>query len=97
MAKIICDYCEFGTKDKLCYKGGMDKCQGELFVCRQNTKTGERQLIIPDVSRSFVGLFMHYDNGDMVNIQDLSKTEYEKFLEQMNALRIAYITLVSRP
>ena len=53
--------------------------------------------VLPCVSRSFIGLFMHYDNGDMVNIQDLPKPEYEKFLEQMNALRMAYITLVSRP
>ena len=52
--------------------------------------------VLPCVSRSFIGLFMHYDNGDMVNIQDLPKPEYEKFLEQMNALRMAYITLVSR-
>lgn len=50
-----------------------------------------------DVKRSFIGLYMHYDNGDMVNIQDLPKPEYEKFLEQMNALRMAYIALVSRP
>ena len=53
--------------------------------------------VLPSVSRSFIGLFMHYSNGDMVNIQDLPKPEYEKFLEQMNALRMAYITLVSRP
>ena len=53
--------------------------------------------LLPCVSRSFIGLFMHYDNGDMVNIQDLPKPEYEKFLEQMNALRMAYIALVSRP
>ena len=53
--------------------------------------------VLPSVSRSFIGLFMHYDNGDMVNIQDLPKPEYEKFLEQMNSLRMAYITLVSRP
>ena len=53
--------------------------------------------VLPRVSRSFIGLFMHYDNGDMVNIQDLPKPEYEKFLEQMNALRMAYIHLVSRP
>ena len=53
--------------------------------------------VLPCVNRSFIGLFMHYDNGDMVNIQDLPKPEYEKFLEQMNALRMAYITLVSRP
>jgi hypothetical protein len=52
--------------------------------------------VLPCISRSFIGLFMHYDNGDMVNIQDLPKPEYEKFLEQMNALRMAYITLVSR-
>ena len=44
-----------------------------------------------------IGLFMRYDNGDMVNIKDLPKLEYEKFLEQMNALRIAYITLINRP
>ena len=43
-----------------------------------------------------IGLFLLYDNGDMVNIQDLPKPEYEKFLEQMNALRMAYITMVSR-
>ena len=53
--------------------------------------------VLPCVNRCFIGLFMHYDNGDMVNIQDLPKLEYEKFLEQMNALRMAYITLVSRP
>jgi hypothetical protein len=53
--------------------------------------------VLPSVSRSFIGLFMHYDNGDMINIQDLPKPEYQKFLEQMNALRMAYITLVSRP
>ena len=53
--------------------------------------------VLPCVSSSFIGLFMHYDNGDMVNIQDLPKPEYEKFLEQMNALRMAYIALVSRP
>ena len=53
--------------------------------------------VLPCVSRSFIGLFMHYDNGDMVNFQDLPKPEYEKFLEQMNALRMAYIALVSRP
>ena len=52
--------------------------------------------VLPCISRSFIGLFMHYDNGDMVNIRDLPKPEYGKFLEQMNALRMAYITLVSR-
>ena len=53
--------------------------------------------LLPCVSRSSIGLFMLYDNGDMVNIQDLPKPEYEKFLEQMNVLRMAYIALVSRP
>ena len=53
--------------------------------------------VLPCVSRSFIGLFIHYDNGDMVNIQDLPKPEYEKFLEQMNELRMVYIALVSRP
>lgn len=53
--------------------------------------------VLPCVNRSFIGLFIHYDNGDMINIQDLPKPEYEKFLEQMNALRMAYITLISRP
>lgn len=53
--------------------------------------------VSPSLSRNFIGLFMHYDNGDMINIQDLPKPEYEKFLEQMNALRMAYITLISRP
>jgi len=53
--------------------------------------------LLPCVSRSFIGLFMHYDNGDMVNIQDLPKPEYEKFLEQMNVLRMAYIAKGSRP
>ena len=63
----------------------------------QNIEKQEGNGVLPCVSRSFIGLFMHYNNGDMVNIQDLPKPEYEKFLEQMNALRMAYITLVSRP
>jgi hypothetical protein len=65
----------------------------------EDTKQQEQQGngVLPCGSRSFIGLFMHYDNGDMVNIQDLPKQEYERFLEQMNALRMAYITLVSRP
>ena len=53
--------------------------------------------LVPCVSRSSIGWFMLDENGDMVNIQDLPKPEYEKFLEQMNALRMAYIALVSRP
>jgi hypothetical protein len=53
--------------------------------------------LLPCVSRRLIGLFMLYDNGDMVNIQDLPKPEYEKFLEQMNVLRMAYIAKGSRP
>jgi hypothetical protein len=53
--------------------------------------------VLPYTNRSFIGLFMHYDNGDMINIQDLPKSEYEKFLEQMNSLRMTYIALVSHP
>lgn len=53
--------------------------------------------LLPCVSRRSIGLFMLYDNGDMVNIQDLPKPEYEKFLEQMNVLRMAYIAKGSRP
>lgn len=63
----------------------------------KNIKIPQGNGVLPCVSRSFIGLFIHYDNGDMVNIQDLPKPEYEKFLEQMNALRMAYITLISRP
>ena len=47
-------------------------------------------------SKKLIGLFMHYDDGDIINIQDLPKDEYEKFLEQMNALRLAYISLTNR-
>lgn len=46
-------------------------------------------------NRKLVGLFMHYDNGDIINIQDLPKLEYEKFLEQMNILRITYFTIIN--
>lgn len=53
--------------------------------------------VLPCVNRSVIGLFMHFDNGDMVNIQDLPRPDYEKFLEQMNALRMAYISIFSRP
>ena len=68
-----------------------------MDIYPQHTNITQGNGVLPCVSRSFIGLFMHYDNGDMVNIQDLPKPEYEKFLEQMNALRMAYIALVSRP
>ena len=67
-----------------------------MDIYPQHTNIAQGNGVLPCVSRIFIGLFMHYDNGDMVNIQDLPKPEYEKFLEQMNALRMAYITLVSR-
>ena len=68
-----------------------------MDIYLQHINIAQGNGVLPCVSRSFIGLFMHYDNGDMVNIQDLPKPEYEKFLEQMNALRMAYIALVSRP
>ena len=72
-----------------------------LLVETMNEETKQQEQkgngLLPCVSRSFIGLFMHYDNGDMVNIQDLPKPEYEKFLEQMNVLRMAYIAKGSRP
>jgi hypothetical protein len=50
MAKIICDYCESGTKDELCYKGGMEKCQGELFLAKaQKLDASENTLPIHGV------------------------------------------------
>jgi len=42
------------------------------------------------------GIFIHYENGDMVNVNSLPKKEYEDFLELMNRVRLAYITLVVR-
>jgi hypothetical protein len=68
-----------------------------MDIYPQHTNIAQGNGVLPCVSRSFIGLFIHYDNGDIVNIQDLPKQEYEKFLEQMNALRMAYIALVSRP
>jgi hypothetical protein len=41
-----------------------------------------------------VGLYLHYDNGDMININELSKPEYEEFLKEMNFLRKTYIELL---
>lgn len=46
-------------------------------------------------NRKLTGLFMHFDNGDIINIQDLPKPEYENFLEQMYRLRMAYIVMKS--
>lgn len=42
MAKILCDYCTFGTKEKLCSRGGIEKCQGELFVYKNNTQNNRK-------------------------------------------------------
>jgi hypothetical protein len=72
-----------------------------LLVETMNEETKQQEQkgngLLPCVSRRSIGLFMLYDNGDMVNIQDLPKPEYEKFLEQMNVLRMAYIAKGSRP
>ena len=50
MGKIICDYCKFGTKDNLCYKGGMDNCKGELFECKTNDNTSKDNCNLADVN-----------------------------------------------
>ena len=72
-----------------------------LLVETMNEETKQQEQkgngLLPCVSRRSIGLFMLYDNGDMVNIQDLPKPEYEKFLEQMNVLKMAYIAKGSRP
>lgn len=72
-----------------------------LLVETMNEETKQQEQkgngLLPCESRRLIGLFMLYDNGDMVNIQDLPKPEYEKFLEQMNVLRMAYIAKGSRP
>ncbi|MFA5300412.1 MAG: hypothetical protein WC389_19680 [Lutibacter sp.] len=97
------------TKKILCRESGIDKqiftrlksgreINAEQLIAVEDTF----KLLIRDLSKlvsepGVTGLFLHYDNGVMVNIQDLSKPEYEKFIEQMNSLRMAYITLVSRP
>ena len=33
------------------------------------------------------------NNGEMINISDLPKEQYEKFLELIHALRMAYISI----
>ena len=43
-----------------------------------------------------IGVYLYYDNGDKINIQDLSKEDYEKFLEQMFQLRIAYNIILNK-
>jgi chromosomal replication initiation ATPase DnaA len=37
----------------------------------------KEQEIIDNSNPKPIGLFIHYDNGDMINIQDLSKPEYD--------------------
>ena len=46
-------------------------------------------------NRKCTGLFLQFDNGDMVDVKELPKAEYDKFLESMNDLRIAYISMNS--
>lgn len=47
-------------------------------------------------TKSVIGLFLKYNDGTMINIQDLNKPEYEDFLETMNQLRMVYITITNR-
>jgi hypothetical protein len=50
-----------------------------------------------DVQPKITGLYLHYNNGNMTNVRDLPGPDYEKFLEQMNSLQIAYNTIINRP
>ena len=47
------------------------------------------------MKRKVEGLFYHYTNGDIVNIKDLSKKEYEEFLDKMQQLIMAYTALIN--
>ena len=38
----------------------------------------------------------HKKTGELVNIVDLSKKEYEQFLDTMNELRIAYTAIKNK-
>ncbi len=43
--------------------------------------------------KNIKGIFIHYDNGEQVNITDLPKEDYERFIESMHKARLAYIAL----
>lgn len=44
-------------------------------------------------SKNKYDVYLHYDNGEIVNIRDLKKEQYEEFLENMNKVRLAYLTI----
>lgn len=44
----------------------------------------------------FTNVYVEID-GKKVSIAELPKHQYEEFLEDMHKLRLAYITVVSRP
>jgi len=71
MAKIICDYCEYGTKSKLCYKGGYEKCRGELFLARQTKQPSviDSVLNLCDVSNNKVAV-KSCNGCDWQNVHD---------------------------
>ena len=39
------------------------------------------------------GIYIELDGKEKINIRDLSKIDYENFLESMNNIRMAYLTL----
>lgn len=47
------------------------------------------------VVRSFTNVFVEID-GKPIPIRELSKIEYEEFLDGMHRLRLAYISIVGR-
>ena len=47
------------------------------------------------VIRRFSNILIEID-GELVQLRDLPKHEYEEFLEVMHRLRLAYISVVSR-
>lgn len=56
----------------------MDK---ELILLIDNKNAESKQYTISSISSGFLGLFMYYDNGDMINIQDLPKADYQQLNE----------------
>ena len=47
------------------------------------------------MNKKEIGLFLKYDDGSETNINDLSKEQYEIFLEKMHRLRLAYFAIMS--
>lgn len=46
--------------------------------------------------KQLTGIYLEFDNKEKINIQNLDKKDYEQFLNRMNELRMAYISIVSR-